>query len=308
MYFIVLGTSYSGSGFLFDYIESSGFASTPLGDKEYLLGHIPYGFMTLANCLANKNAHIGTTDHFVKKFFFVAQRLGQEKSIWNTGMGYSAHLPEYDSALRKLEAEITLCSFDYDLYWNWFASSLWQRLSSRINYPSIKKRNVSTVELGIDVDLLASRFHDLVFRKNLEKTKPILLNQAGIATSPVHSTRFFSDRKVMVVVRDPRDQFTELKAYKHMSDVKAFCLWYENFMETIISLPPNPNMRVWQFEKLVLDFNNISNDINRFLGIPAVKTFDRAQSLKNLGRFSKDLHAEEINYIEANLGRFLYDF
>ena len=93
MFYIVLGTSYSGSGFLFDYIESSESAFAPLGDREYLLGHIPYGFMTLANCLARENAHAATTDHFVKKFFEVDNGLGTDKAIWNTGMAYAKHLP-----------------------------------------------------------------------------------------------------------------------------------------------------------------------------------------------------------------------
>ena len=55
--------------------------------------------------------------------------------------------------------------------------------------------------------------HDKMFRSN-EDDRPVLLDQGGSGWNPIESTKYFLDCKVVLVTRDPRDQFAEIKYYK----------------------------------------------------------------------------------------------
>ena len=56
----------------------------------------------------------------------------------------------------------------------------------------------------------AQKLHNKLFQLTSDN-RPILLNQAGSGWNPIESTKYFLNRKVVLVTRDPRDQFAELK-------------------------------------------------------------------------------------------------
>ena len=56
----------------------------------------------------------------------------------------------------------------------------------------------------------AQTLHSKIFQSDHENL-PVLLNQAGSGWNPIESTKYFLNRKVILVTRDPRDQFLEIK-------------------------------------------------------------------------------------------------
>ena len=46
-----------------------------------------------------------------------------------------------------------------------------------------------------------------------------------VPLNPIESTKYFLDCKVVLVTRDPRDQFAEIKYYKKGTSVNGFVDW-----------------------------------------------------------------------------------
>ena len=66
-FIIVLGTTKSGSGAVFDYLNGRGDLYNPLKGQEYHLPQMPNGLMTLE--AISKNAfHPGTSDYVLSRF------------------------------------------------------------------------------------------------------------------------------------------------------------------------------------------------------------------------------------------------
>ena len=132
-----------------------------------------------------------------------------------------------------------------------------------------------------------------------------LLNQAGSGWNPVNSTDFFANRKVIVVTRDPRDQFAELKIYKGASDVHEFIKWYEGMQERL--RVENPDILMVEFEAFVHRHEEITQRVCDFIGIDPASPSDYSpgDSMKNVGRYDGVLGTEEIEEIERHLSPYL---
>ena len=74
-----------------------------------------------------------------------------------------------------------------------------------------------------------------------------------IGTS-IESTKFFLNRKVILVTRNPLDQFAELKQYKKAISVKGFIYWYKEMQFRLMKIK-NPIVLRLKFEDFVNNFN-----------------------------------------------------
>ncbi len=73
-YLIVLGTTFSGSGAVFDYLNGRGDLYEPLFGQEYLLPILPNGLMTL-EAVSDKAFDPATTEHALIQFEDIANKL-----------------------------------------------------------------------------------------------------------------------------------------------------------------------------------------------------------------------------------------
>jgi hypothetical protein len=149
--------------------------------------------------------------------------------------------------------------------------------------------------------------HDRLFTTpNDNAADFILLNQAGSGWNPVASTDFFLHRKVVLVTRDPRDQFAELKVYKNASNVYEFIKWYRA-MQQRISID-HPDLLVVSFEQFVMKHESVVSGLCDFAGIEASvpSAYSAKKSAFNISKYQRLLTFEEIKEIENNLGAFLW--
>ena len=63
----------------------------------------------------------------------------------------------------------------------------------------------------------------------------------------LESTKYFSNCRIVLVLRDPRDQFVEIKHYKKAKSVEGFVDWYKEMQSRLKSIN-NPNIMLIQFE------------------------------------------------------------
>lgn len=152
---------------------------------------------------------------------------------------------------------------------------------------------------------------------NMDKSKPICLDQPFTGNSPENSMKFFEDPYAIIVDKDPRDLFLSGKysrdpnfKFSPISDVDKFIIYYRNMRKHTISSDKVLELR---FEDLVYNYDKTLEKIEKFLNLGkhtrVKQIFDPSKSINNtqLIRLHPD-ERENINKIEEELADFLYPF
>ena len=148
--------------------------------------------------------------------------------------------------------------------------------------------------------------HTELFLTETDK-RPILLNQAGSGWNPIESTKYFLNQKVVLVTRDPRDQFAELKQFKKAARVEGFIDWYKE-MQQRLRQTDNPILLRLRFEDFVNKYNEMVNVLCNHASInhKTASSYEPNLSKKNIGKYKKILSHQEIDVIESNLSEYIY--
>lgn len=310
-YIIVLGTTYSGSGAVYDYLVGRGDLYDPMKGTEYQLPQMPNGLMTL-EAVSNNAFHPATSDFVLSQFIEITDKLSRSRKPWRYGKDYSSLIPSFQKLIAEFIEEIS--SAKLPMHWHW--RRLMQSQTPIIHFiGKLKKRmgfsqkSPQTRLLVSDKDFLcaAQILHDKMFKLN-SNNRPVLLNQAGSGWNPINSTKYFSNRKVIVVTRDPRDQFFEIKQYKKASSVEGFIDWYKEMFRRIEKID-NSDILFVQFEDFVNNNAKIVNKICKFLALSSTinSNYQPHISKKNIGKYRKFLNRDDIDFIESHLSKYIYN-
>ena len=114
-YIIVLGTTFSGSGAVFDYLNGRGDLYEPLFGQEYLLPILPNGLMTL-EAVSDKAFDPAITEHALIQFEDIANKL---MNYWARleDVGLNKKLPLFKDAIKEFIDDISLADFPMRLLW-----------------------------------------------------------------------------------------------------------------------------------------------------------------------------------------------
>lgn len=301
-YIIVLGTTYSGSGAVYDYLAGRGDLLDPLAGLEYLLPQAPGGLMAL-EAAAGDAFHHAISDHAVVQFYKLAQKLSVSPRRAAYGKDYSTHIPEFLSEIKHFLSEVSVANLPMFLDWRRMTEPSFVRIIGRLKERfGIHKPPAPTHILCSRDNLIhaAQKMHDRLFC-SLSK-KPVLLNQAGSGWNPVCSTKYFEKRRVVLVIRDPRDQFAELKQYKSATDVEEFIKWYRALKQRVDRIQNN-EVLVMSFEDFVLENNSmvelLCNHLSLDVGIRS--TYEASLSRKNIGKYKNWLSQYELDRITSEI-------
>ena len=303
---ITLGTFYSGSSAVFDFLSGRNDSHDPLNGEEYMLPQAPYGIMSLhASCeffFSHPIAHLN-----IVKFKKIAYRFGRTHTKFKPGLGYAANVNEYYKLIDSYVDSLVVSSLPYNSHWEWFTAPLFKRIYSRlkiINKGYAQDKHLPTI--GVDFIEKTRELHLKMFGVNDKKY--ILLNQAGSGWNPVNSTDYFPNRRVILVVRDPRDQYCELKKHKNARSVIEYIDWYKEMMLRIGSVDSD-FIKIVRFEEFVERHSVVSDELCDFLRIDKGlhSNYDPIASSKNIGIFKDFLDKDEIRLIERHLQKYLYN-
>ena len=306
-YIIVLGTTFSGSGAVFDYLNGRGDLYEPLFGQEYLLPILPNGLMTL-EAVSGKAFDPATTEHALIQFEDIANKL---MNYWNRreDMRLNKKLPLFKEAIEEFIDDISLVNFPMRLLWRELKQSPIEHILGKLKKRlGLKKKDSQTRLLVSQKDLVtaAQKMHNKMFQLNAEG-RPILLDQGGSGWNPIESTKYFTNCKIVLVTRDPRDQFVEIKHYKKATSVEGFIDWYKE-MQRRLKLIDDPNILFIQFEDFVQKnqffLNTLCNHMSLSSDISSNYRPDISQ--KNIGKFSKLLNKNELQIIESHLGEYIF--
>lgn len=309
-YIIILGTTYSGSGAIYDYLSGRGDLRDPLNGVEYQLPHMPNGLMTL-EAIADKSFHAGTADFVLSEFINITQKLSRDRTAYRYGKSYKRMLPLFNEAIDEFIENISAAKLPMNLHWRrlmsgdskilHFLSKLKYRLGIKVSTPLT--RILVSREKFIDA---AQKLNNKIFLKDDER-QPVLINQGGSGWNPVESTKYFSNCKVLLVLRDPRDQFVEIKQYKKAKSIDGFIDWYKE-MQFRLKAINNNNLLKINFEDFVKKNHQTTDLLCKHLSISTNvdSSYQPDLSRKNIGKYKKFLKIEEIDLIEKSLSEYIF--
>jgi len=321
---IVIGSGFSGSGAIFDYLVGRPDIADPFFGQEFRLLHDPGGITQLHSAIGSQFS-VHQANAAIRQFEKIcSMRYGISPSRWlYRFISGKKVIPTISKqALSTYVNKITCVEYpgqtNHELFLKpllWkriivLTRLLWRKLGGRLNggtlrLPVAENEFLAQTKNFLDLLLLSNEYNT--------ETKGLVVNQGGSFWRPVSSTRYFGEnRRIVLVSRDPRDIFSEIKilGYSYPGNAEAFCKWYQKVMERI-------DEDEWQktsvlhlkFEEFVINFESVKKRIDLFLGLndEVTSTYEANLSLKNIGIFKNRLSASEQEIISSQLENFFWN-
>ena len=169
-----------------------------------------------------------------------------------------------------------------------------------------------------EFDKLTRKFiSDLLAVAGMKMSQKVIFDMAFSATNPMQGSEFFEDVKIIVVDRDPRDNYiaarldTYLNSFLPRDSAEEFTKFYGSTRKHTIW---HENVLKIQYEDLIYHYQKTTQTIMEYVGerirpLKEFEYFDPDISVKYTKLYEKyPQYAEEVKYIEKHLGEYLYDF
>jgi len=304
---IVIGSGYSGSGAVVEYLTGRPDVSDPFQGHEFRLIQDPDGLMDLYNLYKN-NYSVQGTSAAINDFISFWKRIQK-----HTVLKESAPVEKFIKQITALEYKAA--PYCERIKMNFLKRRLFE-YQEKWAHCHGRKPELVTMRIPVDLEqflLSAQKFIDEIILSAVAKNKNIcVINHGASFWRPVSSTIFYGDRKVIIVTRDVRDIYSELstigRAYPKR-DPALFCSWFRSIMEKV-------EKSEWEHEDVVSvgfeDFVQNNKDavikLSDFLGINQCSnsSYDPEKSKLNIGKFKTILSMEEIKCIESKLKEYCY--
>ena len=250
-YINVVGSACSGTGAIFDYLYGRGDLYDPLYGEEYLLPSLPNGLLTLLATI-EKASDPSITEHSLKKFKYLTHDLMKYWSSKKYNEKLNSNIKIFEIAVEEFIKDITYTDYPMRLLSHELSKSFVEKMISKLRRKlGISARNPQTRLMVSKKDFLeaVNKLHNSMFNKNAENKK-IILNRGCSVWSLNECSKFFLKGKIVVVNRDPRDQFVELKSYKQAHSVDGFIDWYRE-LRNRLNLINDSNVLFINFEDFV---------------------------------------------------------
>ena len=324
-YIFVNGYGWTGSSAIVDYLKEFRNIVVPAAEKEFRLVKDPYGIIDLDRAL-NDSIDPLNEDIAIKKFIWMVQKyIERPGRFTDVRCGY---LDDFGENIRiQTDKYINgLIDREYDSYW-WFLDmekSSIQMIVKRL----LRKFKINIFEERLYIYNLSEEefikhtrdYLDAIFAPLLPKGENcfIALDNAMPATRPSFADRYFESYKMINVERDPRDVYVNLVRRKTLvgyyssqkHDPTLFVEWYKKMRKN--QEESTRVMTIW-FEDFVIQYEKACAKIRSFLALSEednvnkFQYFDPKKSIKNVGIWKQFQYMKEIQYIEENLPKYLYD-
>lgn len=160
---------------------------------------------------------------------------------------------------------------------------------------------------------------EILYAMGADPYGKIVLDQPFEGNAPWNSFPFYDDPMAIVIDRDPRDLYLEVKyhliaegRFIPRANVKDYCIYYRKIRtksprkqsERILPLQFEDLIyRYEEFEKIIMDFCGLKEHTHK------KRYFNPSRSVNNTQLIRRyPAEAENIKYIENNLSEYLYPF
>lgn len=304
---IILGSGNSGSGAIKDYLCARDDIFDPLGGQEFRLIQEKGGLSCLHRCLASE-FHPDRASYGIIDFIELANRLGKSSKKFSIppklGYGFEDRIPNYQNSIKSFIKDITVCLFKLitlkDLLD--FSTINWVKYMSGYHPKFDNYLKPIPVTQEVFFERSKKLFDDLFFKNPFypKDKSAYVFDQAGSFWSPSSSTKYFGEkRKIIVVSRDPRDIYAQ-HFYLRKSNVSDFVKYYNGVMSHLSSEELfSPYVLHINFNNFALDFDNEFIRLCKFLNISCGvnSKYNPKLSIKNIGVYKDFLTPKESDFI-----------
>ena len=325
MKFIIMGSGESGSGAIFDYLKSRPDIINPL-NKEFRLVQDPGGLVDLHSSIVF-GFHVNRASNAIKRFKKLCEQCGRSNSgvyrrrfTYKYGLNYASYIENYFNKVDKFIERITHVSYPGMPSCERLDLNKLETLKYDYKLTKAKKINtkpeVGNMILPVQEKIFLKEtelFLDELFSVNRNsQNKHVIVDQGGSLWAPLSTTKYYGERKAVVVTRDPRDIFSEFQYYGQAypgSDVEIFCNWYAGAFSNINKTEwDNDIVMHIRFEDFIRNFDVEVKKVNNHLNLSENVSykFNPDNSKKNIGKFKKVLRLEDVKYIEKKLENYLH--
>lgn len=314
-----------GASAVLDYLR--GYDDVQIIPFEFNLIHMADGLSDLKYYLTQSKERVAC-NAAIKRF---------EKVCLHSTFGYKLKGmigKEYDTIVNDYLRDIIQVSWkgrsSYDpvdlsdrstVYPVWFLqqglSFVLKRIHKSLHFPRYRERYFSLLSEE-EFDALTKQFlKRLLAAAGIDLNKTVVLDMLFSATNPTAGSEFFDDVKIIVVDRDPRDNYIETKrkdarcAFLPHDNAEDFAVYYQ---KTRVNTNRDENVLFLQFEDMTYRYEETTERLNAFLGktnrpekeftyfdpdlcVPHTKLFEQYP------KYEKDT-----NYLQEKLKDYLYDF
>ena len=322
----VTGYGDTGASAVIDYMK--GYDNVFVFDKtEFQLLHMPDGILDLKYHLCQNRDRI-TCNAAIKRFKKAAMYSSfARKMTKSCGDRYLKITKDYIDSLIMVKwdgksaydpGDVTNISRKkFVFYTQILLNGVLKRINRKWHFPPYQERYFALMEPSHFDAVTKSYMSKLIALMNCDNCEIVILEMLTSAITPGSGLEFFDDARVLVVDRDPRDNFMAClfsnsgNAFMPIKNCADFCIYYKTLRD--MTVLPDKVLKI-RYEDLIYKYYQTTDNINRFLGIDSRPThefvyFNPDISVKytNLEQ-NKAAQKENMEYIKVRLDQYLYDF
>lgn len=318
-YIIVVGSGYSGSSAIRDYLISRKDCIAPFYNQEFRFVNDPDGIDSLYLNLY-KNFSLNTSAESLDRFKIFAKNTSKikfnnnKKNSFLYSSNFMKLIEEYLEKIIKVEyfANPQFRVITESKYQNFLDRVLKKFFS--LNFNDHFKMGIACEEKDF-LNFTRKLIKDIILlniKKKGEKILPnIILDQAVNFFKPETAFRYYDNLKIIIVTRDPRSIYYSMKSRNSKKypwkNIETFTKWYKLIMKSRQRPKKNKNILNVRFENFAKNFSKETIKINNFLNIKNLKnySFDDKATNYNAFKAKKLLTINEKRYIEKKLKQYL---
>ena len=316
---IVVGSGYSGSSAIRDYLISRKDCIAPFYNQEFRFINDPDGIDSLYFNLY-KNFSLNTSSESLSRFEIFAKNTSQIK--FNDGKKLSfLYSPDFMNVIEGYIEKIIEIEYPANPQFKMIAGSKYKNFLNKV-HKNIFKKNLNQqfkmrITCGEKYFLTSTKkLIENIILLNIKKTKKnilpnIILDQAVNFFNPETAFKYFDNLKIIIVTRDPRSVYYSLKSRDSKKypwrNIETFTKWYKIMMNSRQRKKNNHNILNIKFESFAKSFSKEAIKINKFLDIKDLKnySFNHKTTYYNAYKAKKLLSTNERKYIEKKLQKYL---
>jgi hypothetical protein len=323
---LVLGYGWSGSSAIVDLLRE--YLGVVVPNTEFRLIKDPYGLMDLRYNLVDRWDPLNV-DIAIKNFSWFANCLNRKNKIIPTQTGFD-YESEFGGNFQKATNQFlnSIVSTKYEGNWHFFYFQeksfklFLEKTAHKLHIipDNCLNKNMFYSNLSSSkFDLLAKKYLKSIF-SDYESNNDFLVLDQGVPTQdPLVATNYFDNFKIIIVDRDPRDNYCDLinqkgeigqELLKH-NDVSFYKDWFLQYRSKKEEIRQNKNVLLLSFEDLVFDYDAEVKTVEKFLGLSSKNHirkfafFNPKVSRNNIGIWKEYPNQKAINDLSKVLPSFI---
>lgn len=233
---IILGSGYSGSGAVADYVAGRDDICDPLNGREFSIIQNPYGILPFYTSVYDSFYPTVAAEALNQLEWFLKQA-GVPKRASKCGFDFNRIIIDYQAKVDRYIEAVTAVDYPFRNQFFLMKHGRVRSLSREFARRYFKRSTATMQRIPVTreafLEITREFLHTLVADSpHLNPNAAgVIFNQAGSYWCPELSGSLFQNSRVIRVSRDPRDQFAELKSKKDLRDVDVFTKWYCGVMQ-----------------------------------------------------------------------------